>query len=410
MTVPRATTRLLPAVTATLVALAALAGALAGCSGSQGPAPAPTARPLAWSPVPLPRGDVPLTLATSAASPGAVIVGATSSTGPALWSVGADGRSLVAVPLSPHSTYAHPARWAYLAVDGQHVVGVGRATGGAHGLPRWTVWDGSTTGVQERPQPFETFGGPRAGGLAAVATGAGRDVVVGAWDDGGPGLDGAVWLRSAGRWDRLPGGGTALASTSTDLVQVASVGLTGTSGDPPTVVVAGAATDLSGSAPSQRPVAWTSRDPRGPWQRHDLPATTSAARVTGSTCDRTGCWLGGTDGDVAALWRLSARSAPPPEGPDVADPDVVVERVPLPGTVATTSATGALTALDGATLWVVVRGHSGAALVRRDGAGTWSVWAAPTGDVQALAARSGHLAVVVRAAGGTRRVLVAAVR
>ena len=234
----------------------------------------------------------------------------------------------------------------------------------------------STTGVQERPQPFETFGGPRAGGLAAVATGAGRDVVVGAWDDGGPGLDGAVWLRSAGRWDRLPGGGTALASTSTDLVQVASVGLTGTSGDPPTVVVAGAATDLSGSAPSQRPVAWTSRDPRGPWQRHDLPATTSAARVTGSTCDRTGCWLGGTDGDVAALWRLTARSAPSPEGPDVADPDVVVDRVPLPGTVATTSATGALTALDGATLWVVVRGHSMAALVRRDGAGTWSVWAA----------------------------------
>ncbi|MFC8504527.1 hypothetical protein ACFUC1_19395 [Pedococcus sp. NPDC057267] len=400
MTAGPATARLLAAVTAA-AALAAPAAGLAGCSGSPAPEPAPTARPLTWTPVPLPRGNVPLTLADSTS---AVVVGATASTGPTLWSLGPDGRTVASVPLSPHSTYAFPARWAYLAVDGQHVVGVGRAIGGAHGLPRWTVWDGSTSGVQERPQPFETFGGPRAGGLAGVATGAGRDVAVGAWDDGGPGLDGAVWLRTSGRWDRLPSAGTPLASTSTDLVQVASVGLTGPPGDAPVVVVAGATTDLSGSAPAQRPVAWTSPDPRGPWQRHDLPATTAAARATGSTCDVTGCWLVGTDGDVAALWHLTDGSGPAGGGRGVA-----VERVPLPGTVAGTPSTGALVALDGATTWVVVRGHSAAALVHRDGAGTWSVWTAPPGDVQALSARSGHLAVVA-AAGGTRRLLVAAAR
>lgn len=396
MSAPRATTRLLRAFIAATVGVAVV-----GCSGGAAPGPAPTVQPLAWTPVPLPRGDEPVALAASA---GAVVVGATSSTGPALYAMGLDGRTLTAVPLTTRSTYAHSARWASLAVGGQHVVGVGRATGGAHGLPRWTVWDGSTSSVQERPQPFETFGGPRAGGLAAAATGAGRDVVVGAWDDGGPGLDGAVWLRSAhGQWDRLPGAGTPLASTATDLVQVAAVGLTGRPGGPSTVVVAGATTDLSGPTPSQRPAAWMSPDPHGPWERHDLPATTSAARATGSACDATGCWLVGTDGDVAALWRLTAPPAGPRGGPAVAP-----TRVPLPATVAGTSAAGALPALDGAGLWVLVRGHRGAVLVRRDAAGTWSAWAAPPGDVQALSARNGHLAVVT-AAGGKRRLLVATV-
>ena len=392
----RAGTRLLPALTT-----AALALALVGCSGSHGPAPTPSIRPLAWTAVPLPHGDEPLALAASTA---AAVVGAASPTGPTLYSLAPDGRTLAAVPLSPHSTYAYPAHWAHLAVDGRHVVGVGRATGGAHGLPRWTVWDGSTSGVQERPQPFETFGGPRAGGLAAIATGAGRDVAVGAWDDSGPGLDGAVWVRTAARWERLPSSGTPLSSTPTDLAQVASVGLTGAPGEPPVVVVAGATTDLSGSAPSQHPVAWTSRGPGGPWQRHRLAARTSAARVTGTTCDGSGCWLVGTDGDVAALWRLTARSTP-----GRPRPDVTVERVPLPGALAEASVTGTLTALDGATLWVLVTGRSGAALVGRDGAGRWSVWAAPPGDVQSLAARSGHLAVVT-ATGGSRRLLVAAAR
>ena len=395
MSARAAATWLLPAVTA-----ASLAVAVVGCSGNQGPPPAPTPRPLAWAPVPLPRGDEPLTLAASA---DAAVVGATSSTGPSLWSVGLDGRTLAAVPLTPRSTYAHSAHWASLAVDGQHVVGVGRATGGAHGLPRWTVWDGSASGVHERPQPFETFGGPRAGGLAAVATGAGRDVVVGAWDDGGPGLDGSLWLRaSQGRWDRLPSTGTSLASSSTDLVQVATVGLTGGPGGPATVVVAGATTDLSGPTLSQQPVAWTSPDPRGPWERHDLPATTSAARATGSACDASGCWLVGTDGDAAALWRLTAPSTRPRDASTS-----VVARVPLPGTVASSSATGALPALGGAGLWVLVRGHRGA-LVHRDTAGTWSAWAAPPGDVQALAAWGGHLAVVT-SDGRTRRLLVASV-
>ena len=81
--------------------------------------------------------------------------------------------------------------------------------------------------------------------------------------------------------------------------------------------------------------------------------------------------------------------------------------MPLPGTVASSSATGALPALGGAGLWVLVRGHRGA-LVHRDTAGTWSAWAAPPGDVQALAPGGGHLAVVT-SDGRTRRLLVASV-
>lgn len=401
MSARRAATPLLAVSTAVASAVAVV-----GCSGSPGPAPAPTpsppaVQPLDWAPVPMPRGDTPLTVAASA---GALVVGATSATGPSLYWAQPDARTLAAVPLSPHSTYAFSARWAHLAVDGRHVVAVGRATGGAHGLPRWTVWDGSTSGVQERPQPFETFGGPRAGGVAAVATRGGRDVAVGSWDDGGPGLDGTVWLRTGGRWDRSTAARTPLASTSGDLVQAATVGLAGTAGTPTTIVVAGATTDLSGAAPSQHPVAWTSRDPRGPWERHDLPAATSATRATGRACDDTGCWLVGTDGDAAALWRLTTPSAPSREAADV-----VVARVPLPGSVARTSATGLRAALDGPALWVLVRSDRGTALVRRDAAGNWSAWAAPPGDVRALAARSGQLAVVTTA-GGTNRLLVAAVR
>lgn len=67
------------------------------------------------------------------------------------------------VPLQAISGYAPQARWQAMAAAAGDVVALGGARGGAHGNVRWTVWHGSTAGLVEQPQTFETFGVSRPG-------------------------------------------------------------------------------------------------------------------------------------------------------------------------------------------------------------------------------------------------------
>ena len=182
--------------------------------------PTPSPRPMPWVAVDLPDRALPLLVR---AGDGVVLVATRTGERASMYRLDGPGAGSPApVRLAPHSVYAPGARWVDLATDGTRVLAWVAPRAGAHGLPRWTVWDGTPERLVEQPQPFETFGGPRSGGLAAV--GLGRSAVLaGTWDDGGPGLDARLWTDpSPQAWERLPAD-TALASTSRLLPQPTAV-------------------------------------------------------------------------------------------------------------------------------------------------------------------------------------------
>jgi hypothetical protein len=359
------------------LASALLLGGVLACTGSHSPPPAPATRPLAWAAVDLPAGVQPLLVR---AGGGLVLVATRTGERASMYRGAASGAGDPApVTLAPHSVYAPGARWGDLATDGSRVLAVGRASGGAHGLPRWTVWEGTPERLVEEPQPFETFGGPRSGGLAAVGLGT-DPVLVGAWDDGGPGLDAGLWTEaSPSTWERLPTS-SALASTGRLLLQPAAV-----AGSATRLLLAGSVTELGdGSSVVSRATAWTAPTARGPWTRHDLPTKSTSARATGAACAGETCWLVGLDGDDPAAWEVAPGS---------------VTRVPLP-TVPTTAAAPPAVSVAAGTVWDAVAGRDGVVLARQEGRG-WSAIQGPPGRPVSLAASPGRLDLVTATGSGT---------
>jgi hypothetical protein len=369
-----------------LVALVAVAVAVTGgsaCTGGPEPGPTTPRLQLAWQGIALPDGAEP----TSVVGAGDAVVVVGRSDGAPRMFVLADDLAVRRVDLVAHGVYAATASWVDLAVDGSRVLALGRAAGGAHGLPRWTVWSGSTQRVEEHPQPFETFGGPRSGGLAGVALGSGSDLVVGSWDDGGPGLDAAVWRVSGTTWERTGRTSRALASTATRLVQPAAAAVTSTG-----VYLVGSTTELGGDDVALRATAWTAPHPEGPWTRVDLPATTTSSRATGLSCDGTGCWVVGLDGDTVALWRLDHARA---------------RRVTLPRDAPASRGRVAAVAAGGGQVWLATSTDGGSQLLRRDASGSWTVFDGPEGQPVRLALW-GHRAGLVSITGSVSRFAVAA--
>jgi hypothetical protein len=369
-----------------LVALAASAVALTGgsaCTGSPEPGPTTPRLQLAWQGVTLPDGAEP----TSLVGAGSTVVVAGRSDGAPRMFVVADDLAVRRVDLVGHGVYAATANWVDLAVDGPQVLALGRATGGAHGLPRWTVWSGSTTRVEERPQPFETFGGPRSGGLAGVALGSGSALVVGSWDDGGPGLDAAVWGVSGATWERRGKTSRALASTATELVQPAAAAVTSTG-----VYLVGSTTDLGGDKVVLGATAWAAPHPDGPWTTVDLPATTTSSRATGLSCDGTGCWVVGLDGEAVVLWRLD---------------DARARRVTLPRDAPASHGRVAAVAAMSGQVWVATSTDGRSQLLRRDASGSWTVFDGPAGQPARLALW-GHRVGLVSITDSASRFAVAA--
>jgi len=188
---------------------------------------------LNWSRIALPAGVAASSLAVV---PGGVLVGGRASAGgdhPVLFAVDASG-AVRPVPLHPNSPYAKVANLVSLAVRGQEVVALGAAHGGAHANFRWTVWSGSTNGLNDYPQTFETFGGQSAGGLLDIVFTSEGPEIAGTWAAPEGGLDAAVWLPRGHRWIRQNSTGTALANTPQ--LQVA-----------PRAAIGGAAMIISGS-------------------------------------------------------------------------------------------------------------------------------------------------------------------
>ncbi|GAA2168719.1 hypothetical protein GCM10009845_32870 [Pedococcus bigeumensis] len=361
----------------TLVCAVLLCGAVA-CTGSPAPAAPPAPRPMRWAAADLPVGTSALLVR---AAEGVVLVATRSGERASMYRLATPGAGPpAAVSLEPHGVYAPGARWVDLATDGSRVLAVGRASGGAHGLPRWTVWDGTPARLVEQPQPFETFGGPRSGGLAAV--GLGREaVLVGTWDDGGAGLDARLWTKSSpAAWERLPAT-PALAGTDRLLPQPAAVAWSSTR-----LLVAGAVTELGeGSSVVTRAAVWTAPTARGPWTRHDLPASSTSARATGAACAGETCWVVGLDGEGPSAWVVTPGA---------------VTRVPLPEVPTTPGAPPAVSVAAGSP-WVAVAGRDHTVLALRQGGG-WVAVQGPPGRPVSLAASPGRLVLVTRTATGTR--------
>ena len=146
---------------------------------------------LSWSVVPLPTGVQPLTL--TAMGDRLLVGGLAAGKSPAPRMLMLDSAGMVSeVPLTPRSGYAFGARWPSVASDGTRVIAIGSANGGAHSNSPWTTWSGTTAGIEELPQGFDTFGSWGAGDLVDVVVTSAGEAIVGTWGGAKAGLDGAM--------------------------------------------------------------------------------------------------------------------------------------------------------------------------------------------------------------------------
>jgi hypothetical protein len=274
------------------------AGAASGTSGAGTPA-TPATLPAGWRRVDLPDGSQPQVLAATGR---ALLVGAYAANrpNPRLWLLrGGSVEGASPVRLTPVSPYAFEARWLALAADGDRVLAVGGARGGAHSNVRWTVWSGDTGSVVEQPQPFEVFGGWGAGDLSGAAFVAGVPLVSGGWQSEVAGNDVSLWRLSGSRWNRQSSTGTPLGSTAVALNGARSLSASGSG-----AVLAGSVTDLAAGAVRSVPAVWTASSAGGPWTLVRLPATSPLAEAHAARCDAGRCLVVGQDEGRLAVWRV----------------------------------------------------------------------------------------------------------
>ncbi|MBC6450893.1 hypothetical protein [Actinokineospora xionganensis] len=269
---------------ARLVVISALL--LGGCSS---PARAKT---VVFTKVDLPAAPVVL-----AADGDALVIGVRrdgQATKPGLLRRAADG-AVTEIPVRGVSPYGLLATWKSIDVDAGRIVAVGGERGGAHGNVRWSVWDGSASGVVEKPQGFSTFGGYGAGDLtAAVITPVGP-ALVGSWNSEQVGLDVATWTADGDTWTRRSSAGTALESTQAALgfPMAASALDQG-------VLVAG----WQLADDRLTPVVWRSASGVVGWTKTALPDTGTTASAISLACQASTCAAAGQVDGKLAVWRF----------------------------------------------------------------------------------------------------------
>ncbi|GAA4362024.1 hypothetical protein GCM10023145_39510 [Angustibacter luteus] len=269
---------------------------------------------------------------------------------PLLWLVPTEG-DWQAVALDPASYYGERAALAWVARLGDQVAAIGEAFGGAHGLPRFSTWAGSTSGLDETPQAFELFGGPSAIGVTDLAVGPQVTLAVGSWAAGGRPAGIAVWVGDGAaylRLDVVPG----LRSTARDLTTPSAVAARGEG-----FVVAGTTTHLGGGRVADQATAFWVAGAGSPWSRTALPSS-GESRSVDVSCSVRDCLVAGVAGvdrGRLALWHLGADGrastvsldAPP----ELADAPAI--HVAGAWVSAETTAGPRLWWVDGATAWPV---------------------------------------------------------
>ena len=277
------------------VALAALALLAAGCTEDKA---APPPQPVAWTKVELPAEPVVLTghgdeLLIGLRDRGAKVV-------PRLLLQQADG-SRQEIKVAAKSPYAFEAIWQSIAYDGQRLVALGGASGGAHSNTRWTVWTGSDKALTEYPQEFNTFGGQTAGGLySAIVTPAGQ-ALAGSWGSANTGLDGAIWLpQGSTKWVRQPVAKTPLESVPSLLLSP-SYGTAAGDG----ILLVGSQVRLAPNVVQQETAVWRSTSVNQGWSRIALPELGDRSQGNTATCtSATSCTISGFVDNKLAIWQV----------------------------------------------------------------------------------------------------------
>ncbi|MFI5731065.1 hypothetical protein ACIA49_13160 [Kribbella sp. NPDC051587] len=217
---------------------------------------------------------------------------------------GSERKTVIAKP-SAASPYSFEAIWRSIAWDGKRVLGLGGASGGAHGNVRWTVWTGSTeAGLQEHPQSFDTFNGLSAGEMSsAVLTPAG-EALTGSWEGVVTGLDAAVWLPQANnKWLRQNSAKTPLQNTKNLLV---GTGYATAYGDG--LLLAGSQVRLEPNVVQQGAAVWRSQKLAQGWTRVELPDPGDRSQANTATCTTT-CVISGFVENKLAIWRYDGTKA-----------------------------------------------------------------------------------------------------
>ncbi|MDQ1536257.1 MAG: hypothetical protein QOE58_650 [Actinomycetota bacterium] len=360
----------------------------AGCTSTPHPAsnggsgPNANGRTLTWSKVILPRGIEPVTLAASGTQ---LLVGGSTASGrvkPRLLRIAPNG-SYGEVPLIPHGAYAFEARWRSIVSDGRRVIAVGGAPGGAHSNTRWTTWTGTSAGMTESAQPFDTFGGWGAGDLIGpVMTGSKQrePAIVGSWQGAKSGLDAAIWLPRGDRWVRQPSAGSALESTRDLLVGPRSVTSAGAG-----ILLSGSALHLVGGLARQSAAVWRSTSVNQGWTRVDLPSSGRTSEAVSADCHGQNCVVAGYVDGAVALWRLSGSVA------------VRILSVPHAASSPRSSILAPMAA-GGLIIDVVSAGRNGLLLIGGDR--SWARFQGPAGEPVSSALVGGWVYVIGRSATG----------
>jgi hypothetical protein len=277
--------------------LLAVSLVLAGCGSDE-----PTELRLTRSE--LPAGAKP-TVLTPAGD--LLLAGVRRDGGPTLQWLGPHG-TFEETPVRPVDLYGRQAFWYSIVTDGKRIMGIGGKTGGAHGNVRWSVWDGSTAGLAEKPQPFSTFGGYGAGDLIDLVLTPSGPAIIGTWQSATVGLDIMVWRPDGKYWARQPVAGTALANERDSLkFPLAATAL----GDGALIV----GWELSGGR--QRPAVWRAKSGVTGWAMTRLPDAGRSGAVVSVSCADSSCTAAGWVDGKLALWTLRgekwtrARDVPP---------------------------------------------------------------------------------------------------
>ncbi|NEA33409.1 hypothetical protein [Streptomyces sp. SID13031] len=280
--------------------LAALVSALvlviSGCTDDKAAPPPP--KPVVWTKVELPAEPVVLTghgdqLLIGLRDRGAKVV-------PRLLLQQADG-SRQEIRVAAKSPYAFEAVWHSIAYDGERLLALGGAAGGAHSNIRWTVWSGSAKRLTEYPQEFDTFGGQAAGPLySAIITPAG-EALAGAWGSAQTGLDGAVWLPvSSTKWVRQSSAKTPLESVPSLLLSP-GYGVAVGNG----ILLTGSQTRLAPNVVKEEAVMWRSTSINQGWSRIELPELGERSQGNSLSCTTpASCTIAGFADGKLALWQL----------------------------------------------------------------------------------------------------------
>jgi len=290
----------------------------------------------AWTPVPT--GDVrPAALATMGDG---VLVAGSSGTGPALLRLDTTGST--SFELDAAEPYALQATLVVVAANSTTVDAIGTVVGGAHGNPRWTVWDGSASPqrLASHPQEFFTFGGHDAGPLTAILETPSGPVIVGSRTTN-TGSRAVLYTRTGTKWSPRPSP-EALAST-TDV----QLGFSAAATSGARMLIAGDALLLTGGL-DQRPAVWigTGDD----WRLVELPTSgiegTGLSRATSIACAADSCWVAGWVRGHPVAWSLdpangsatllATLSGDPPAGNDPHALVTVVAGTPVVATNAST--------------------------------------------------------------------------